>query len=363
MSKKYQIGIIGATMNGDFGLTASYLGLYEYITNYMKLSATIIPPGKNKKWQESTVSFFNEMCDCQKKVSLTRYHKYQSIIDTFVLGPGGLWEYTKFDMKASDFLSYLNFLNDETKRISYSTSFIEDYPTVLIGHPEKMGEYTDLLNKFSGLGVACETDKECLSEYHEINDSICVIDTIFLPKIMYWVNMVKNKNYNEEENIILYPLNKISRIETVNNVSEFTGIPNIKIATGHLFECQTLVDKSIVLDDLDYVNPPEKPMGFKTWLENIFNCKYLICADYYSLCFAIIFKKNFVIFEEPEDKRVEYLVKKLGVEGRLVKNYEDKKIVELFNTPIDYQSVYKRLISYRKESTIWLNKRLKNEVN
>ena len=358
-NKKYKVGIIGATMNGDYGLTAAYLGLYEHLTNNMKFKVTIIPPAKNKKWQETTVEFFNKKCDCQDKVALTSYHKYQNLIDTFILGPGGLWDYRNFDMKTTDYLSYLNFLNVEKKRISYSTSFLEDYPTVLIAHPEKMGEYTDLLNKFSGLGVACETDKDCLSEYHEINNATCVIDSVFLPKRQYWVDMVKNKKYNQEEKILLYPINKISRRETIDNVSKIMNIPNIKIATGHLFECQEMVNKSIVLDDLEYANPPENPMRFNKWLENIFNCKYLMCADYYSLCFAIIFKKNFIIFEEPEDKRIEYLVNQLGVEDRVVKNFDDEKIVELFNTPINYEDIYGRLINYRKFSIIWLNKNIR----
>lgn len=358
-NKKYDIGIIGATMNGDYGLTASYLGLYEFMSKYMKYKTTIIPPGKNVKWQEETVALFKEMCDCRNKIALTSYHEYQKIINIFLLGPGALWDYTKYSGKESDYLSYLNFLHNNTKRISYSTTFLEDYPTVLIGHPEKMDEYTNLLDKFSGLGVACDTDKECLKEYHECDASMCVIDPVFLPKIQFWGNMVKNKKYNQEEKILLYPINKISRRETIDNVSKIMNIPNIKIATGNLFECQEMVDKSIVLDDLEYANPPENPMGFNKWLENIFNCKYLMCADYYSLCFAIIFKKNFIIFEEPEDKRIEYIVKKFGLENRMVKNYEDEKIVELFNEPIEYENVYKKIIQYRKDSIIWMLKKIK----
>ena len=359
-NKKYDIGIIGATMNGDYGLTASYLGLYEFMSKYMKYKTTIIPPGKNMKWQEETVALFKEMCDCRNKIALTSYHEYQKIINIFLLGPGALWDYTKYSGKESDYLSYLNFLHNNTKRISYSTTFLEDYPTVLIGHPEKMDEYTNLLVKFSGLGVACDTDKECLKEYHECDASVCVIDPIFLPKIQFWGNMIKNKKYNREQNIVLYPLNNISRIETANNVSKHMNIPNKKIATGHLYDCQVLSDRTIVLDDLEYVNPPESPMAFKKWLESIFNCKYLMCADYYSLCFAIIFKKNFIIFDDVEDNRIGYLIKRLGIKDRVVKNYEDEKIKELFNTSINYNEIYKKLTEYRKESIIWLYKTINN---
>jgi hypothetical protein len=124
-----------------------------------------------------------------------------------------------------------------------------------------------------------------------------------------------------------------------------------------------MVDKSIVLDDVEYANPPENPMDFTTWLEKIYNCKYFLCADYYSLCFAIIFKKNFVVFEEPEDKRIEYLVKKLGVKNRMVKNYDEEKIIELFNTPINYNEVYEFLHEFRTFSIEWLNNGLKKNYH
>lgn len=358
-NKKYQVGIIGATMNGDYGLTASYLALYEYISKYMKLNTTIIPPAKNKKWQESTVAFFNDVCNCRGKIALINYPKYQSIIDTFILGPGELWDYTKYSGKEADCLSYLNFLNDKTKRISYSTTFLEDYPTVLIGHPEKMDEYTLSIGKFSGLGVACDTDKECLSEYYGIDNSICTIDPIFLPKRHFWHNMLKKHRHDKEGGIVLYPLNKISRRETADNVSKILNVDNTKIATGRIFDCQEMVDKSIVLDDVEYANPPENPMDFITWLEKIYDCKYLMCADYYSLCFALIFSKNFIIFEEPEDKRVEYFAKKMGVEDRMVKNYDVEKIIELFNTPIDYKKVFEKITQYRRQSIIWLIRNMK----
>lgn len=361
MSEKYQIGITGATMNGDFGLITSYLGLYKYI-ELLGYKVTIIPPGKNKRWQESSVKLFNNLCDCQKKIAVNNYHKYQNIIDLFLLGPGELWDYTKYIGKDADITSHLNFLDDNTKRMSYGTSFREDYPTLLIAHPEKLEEYSTLLKKMCGLGVACDSDREILKDYYECNKSFCVIDPVFLPQRQYWFNLIKNKNYSKDNNIVLYPLNKISRRETVDNVSKALNIENIKIATGCIFDCQEMVDKSIVLDDVEYANPPEKPMHFTKWLEKIYNCKYLLCADYYSLCFAIIFKKNFVVFEEPEDKRIEYLVKKLGVEDRVVKNFDDEKIVELLNTPINYENVYEKLINYRKISITWLNKKIKEKL-
>ena len=56
------------------------------------------------------------------------------------------------------------------------------------------------------------------------------------------------------------------------------------------------------------------------------------------------------------------VVKKLGVEDRVVKNFDDEKIVKLLNTPINYENVYEKLINYRGISIKWLNKKIKESL-
>ena len=361
MSKKYDIGIIGETIYDDYGLIASYLGLYEYIKK-IGYKVVIIPPAYKKNYCKTSLSLFQSLCECGKKFKMIDYSKNNENIHTYILGCGALWDYTEHFGVDADQISYLNFVSDDCKRISYGTTFKEEFPTLLINRPDKNDEYKTLLHKFDSISVAAKTDVEILKDYYDINNAITVIDSIFLPKRDYWKNFISNKKYNENDEIVLYPLNTVSRIETLNKTAAELKVDTCKIATGNPFNCQELMDKSIVLDNVEFANPPSNPMDFKKWLEKIYNCKYLMCADFYSLCFALIFSKNFIVFKNEEDKRIDYLIQKMGIQDRVVENYDNEKIVKLFKTPINHKKILEKIVEYRKESMIWLVNKLKNTM-
>lgn len=355
-NKKFQIGIIGDTMVDDYGLIGVYLGLVKHLKD-QGVRVTVIPSVDKKQSHINLKKIFNNFCNVQAKIPFRYYSLYKNNIEAFLIGCGPLWDYTQYAGIVSEIMGFGSFLSETDKKIAYSTTFKQDFPTTLIANPNLMGRQQLALKHFQGLGVASETDINILKDYYNCENAEYVIDPIFLPKREFWDSMVVNKKVNN--NIVLYPLTHISRNNTVDNISNKLNIPNIKIATGDILKYNDLLNKTIVLDSIKCINPVEHKLDFNEWLEKISNCSYLVCGDYYSTCFAIIFKKNFVVFEDEMDTRISCFLNKIGLQDRMVKNYDEEKIIELFNTPINYDKTYELIDEFRTFSIEWLNNNLK----
>lgn len=355
-NKKYKIGIIGETMQDDFGSIMEYLGLCEYIKN-SGVSYIVIPPAGKKDWCKTSVPLFTEKYNCSKKLPISQYNTYNNIVETYLLGPGSNWDIKKHSGINADYCSYILF-NDNCKMTSYGTSFILDYPSILISKLDKHLEYKQQLSKFNIISVSSQEDSNILKDFYEIDNCASVISSMFLPKRQFFLDFIKNKKQIKDNVLTIYPLNTISRRETALDVSNKLNCGLVKIATGNTAECKKLIDFSIVLDNIEISNPPENPMKFDKWLETIFNSKYIMCCDYYSLCICIMFMKNFVVFEDSDDTRISFLVNKLGLQDRMIKNYDTNKAVELFNSKIVWEPVYKRLRDFKEKSILKLNKML-----
>lgn len=352
---KYKIGLIGATMPDDYGLIMSHLGLCEFLkTNRVNFS--IIPPPYTKNYCKTSIPLFSSLYSISKKMSLASYNKYNKEFDTFLLGPGELWDWNFYTGYTADTCSYLKFVDDTKKIITYGPTFKLDYPTVLISRPDKHLEYKEQLKRFNNITVASQEDSYILNDFYDFKEVKPVIDAMFLPKRQFFLDFIKNKKRVYDNVLTIYPINKISRRETAIEIANRLKCKLVKIATGNMYDCQQLINYSIVLDDIEISNPPENPMKFEDWLETIFNSRYILCCDYYSICVSVMLMKNFVIFEESDDTRVKFIINKLGLQNRVIQNHDIDKAVELFNTEIDWKPIYYNLRNFRNESIINLNK-------
>lgn len=98
------------------------------------------------------------------------------------------------------------------------------------------------------------------------------------------------------------------------------------------------------------------------WITNIANARFVITDSFHTLAFSIIFKREFVII--PSSKlaklqgRMVSLLKELGLEYRIFSSIEDARKSNIWNIPIDYSEVDKKLNKLRSESMEYLEKSL-----
>lgn len=348
-----KIGIIGATMQDDYGLIMSHMGLCEFLKT-RGVNFSIIPSPYTKNYCKTSIPLFKKMYPISKKISLSSFTDYNKEFDTFLLGPGEVWDWNFYVTGCADMCSYLKFVDNTKKIITYGPTFKWDYPTVLISRPDKHLEYKKQLKRFNNITVTSQGDSDILNDFYDIKDVKPVIDAMFLPPRKFFLDFINYQPKQIKNTLTIYPINKISRNETADNCAKMLRCDIQKIATGNPYECQRLKDYSIVLDDITILNPPGQHLSIRDWLKQIIYSRYVMCCDYSSLCVAIRFMKNFIVFQDPDDTRIEFLINKLGLQERMIENHDHEKAIKLFKTKIDWISVYEKLKSFKKESIISL---------
>lgn len=94
------------------------------------------------------------------------------------------------------------------------------------------------------------------------------------------------------------------------------------------------------------------PLDF---LKEIANADYVVVSSFHGTVFSILFEKQFVaLLHKETGSRVKSLLTKLGLEDRIVDNYDDYKTRKF--TPIDYDRVRPILEQWRQESLEELKK-------
>ena len=143
-------------------------------------------------------------------------------------------------------------------------------------------------------------------------------------------------------------------------VKETTGLPQYIMPNPNVS-----VEESSRKLGLPMVDTP----SVEQWLCNIKNCEFFVGDSFHGLCFAIIFKRNFVIIVRKNLEsicRFETLLDICGLSERLIKldttveksKGAMEKIKELANKPIDYEAVSKKLQKHKDRSLQWLKNAL-----
>jgi hypothetical protein len=95
------------------------------------------------------------------------------------------------------------------------------------------------------------------------------------------------------------------------------------------------------------------------FLNLIKNAKYIFTNSFHATAFSILFHKNFfVVPPKKRSSRITHLIKKLGLDNRMVCNYEE--FIRMGHSKkINYYLVEKKLTKERKKSLEFL----KNAIN
>lgn len=103
------------------------------------------------------------------------------------------------------------------------------------------------------------------------------------------------------------------------------------------------------------------PISVPQWLRYIRDCEYLITDSFHGCVFSIIFNKPFICLgnERRGSARFYSLLGTFGLQNRLVTNHDKNTLLQLLNTPIDWervnsirQSEQKRAIAFLKENLL-----------
>lgn len=356
MKDVYDIGMPCVMYNDNIGSVLTYFALYRVLTD-MKYSVLPIerPLDATLEVSEDAIAFNKRWLpkDSQpvRYKTVDEMRKLNSKCKYFVVGSDQIFLESMCAKRKHFFM--LEWADDSKKRISYASSF---------GGPGARGseEYYDRLtknlNKFEYISCREDDGVNFANTSLKLNQEVeFVLDPVFLCDKKYYQELIEYTQIERKQEFIgayvIIPRASISSLIT-KTIKHFDNLPVEVIGSP---------EKAQAAPNFNY--QCKDPFPIENALELIHNSKYFVTDSFHGVCFAIIFKKDFLVIPRDFQDRFTTLLGRLGLEDRIVKNDHSNFSPELYN-PIDWDKVYSKLNEWVKYSKDKLtDELLKMQVN
>lgn len=330
---KWDICLTGLYTELNYGAELTCLALYEYLNslgytvfmNQPPLDANVRPNRFPPLFKENPYPIYDlseVFDDIEAMKELNAYVKY------FILGSDQMWN--RELMCDRGYVSYMEFVAPDKKQLSYSTSFGK---AVWEEDENCTANMQACLNRFSAISVREESGVSICKERFGLEAVQCM-DPVFLMNVDFYHELAEKSELPVTKNAVSSYI--FYNDKTYNGEIE-------KFAKKNNLTVNTISPISMFAED---------------WLKQIEYSKILITNSFHAICFAIIFKTDFIAVEFKWSTRVYELLKMLGLENRIVRNIEEINAKETLLSTIDYNSVYEILDEKVKNSKTWLKYKL-----
>lgn len=348
-SPKYDVGIFGWWFEDqwtNYGSTLTYYALMEYVSS-LGLSVCMITSPFHKR--ENASEFVKKHGYMMSPTySFADFAKHNENIDTFLIGSDQLWFYNCY--KSWGHSLFLDFVNDDKKKISYATSFGHRDPRI----PEsEIPKVKKLLERFDAISNREFDGVDIMAEKFGI-ESVQNVDPVFLCDIKNWKSIAEDaERKTEGDYIFTYMLDPNEEKATVlKHISKKLGLKIVSV-TDKQYQND---EKVKLLKDFGIIENATIPEQ----IYHLMNAKYVVTDSYHGLCFSLIFKKNFVAIVNAKrgTSRFDTIGKLFGIADRFV--FEPSEILtkdELFVRP-DYSKIEPKMKKEIERSKAWLNNQL-----
>lgn len=255
------------------------------------------------------------------------------LYDYFIIGSDQVWA---LENNGGDMAFFLDFVKDNRKKISYSSSFglaeIED---------KYKDQYAHYLNCFHSLAVR-ETIGQRIVKELTGREAELVVDPVFLLSKQQWEDIMPCRKLNERF--------VFSYTNTDRQISDFlsTGYP-MDGRKHYILSSHTrpgdFINKNV---RVKYCMPPQE------FLRVIYDAELVATASFHCLALSILFNKPFVVLlmgDKGKDERLVNLLTQLGLTNRI---WSPSMTVNDIEAPIDYDDVNRKLEQMRQTSIQYL---------
>lgn len=233
---------------------------------------------------------------------------------------------------------FLDFGNENLKRISYASSFgLNQWPNNLA----ITSDVKRALHRFEALSVRETTGVNILNETFGENSTLVVDPTMLFCEYNELTGLIPERN-----EVVCYKLNRTSDFYgNIGMVKRMTGIP------------VRLLNNAYPVRGLRYTYPP----SIEEWIQRIGGARYVITDSFHGTVFSILYKRDFVVItnNNGRDSRLHDLLKNLGLEERAfdsVKALQDNK---RWMQPVDYSQVMLKLNVLRENSWSYIKRNIR----
>jgi len=286
-----------------------------------------------RKYRKFSRFFSEKMKKTQREYSQKELKSTSDIesleIDTFVAESDVIW---KLSGKGSfDEVFFLQFPSAESKRkVAYAPS--------LSSRPFTQREeelFRKLVSDFSAISTRERQGAEYLAKMLKKEVNWMLDPTLLLDEYDY---LPITKLPQEKDYILLYNcmINDRLMVKEAETYAQRKGKKLIEISNWNINKL--LCHHQVVTD-----------AGIEEFLGYFKNASEVICNAFHGVCFSVIFKKPFYVFQrDNSDYRMKNITDELGLSTRFVPY--DNKHLPLVNDQIDFDEVYKTLSIHRQRS-------------
>lgn len=348
----YDVGIVGIPTVENFGGSLTYVGLYYTLREMGKTCFFVErpkfskhPPAKITKSYymtpfESSTVIYDDISD---KNSLRVLNDRTSC---FVVGSDQMFHHTLYN----NFSRYvtLDWVSDNKTKIAFAASFGHDTFT---GDELERAEMAYFMKKFDAFSVRESSGVDLAKNVFGI-DAVQVLDPVFLCSPEIYKKLAERAQFNKKKGYI----------------ASYILDPNVAKANILTTAKKILSKPFYVFSEMFYDNKSIKTkwnLDIETGkiedrLASILNSDILITDSFHGVCFAIVFRKNFIAIKNQGRgvARFESILNLCGLKDRLISDIDDISANPELFADIDYDKVYNKLEPEIIKSKKWLEGKL-----
>lgn len=286
--------------------------------------------------------------------SLARFHKFQSFLtknfnligdfrtyeelkaanlnlDAYITGSDQVWN--PVHIGGFDPAYYLDFAEEDSKRISYAASVGSDYI-----HPKYKEDMRKSLSGYTGVSIRESSIKDAVQELTDVPVKVVLDPTMLLVKDDY--EAIKVKSPIKEPYILVYMVEKNQQvISLANTISISLGMPVIQRRP---------------VRGLTNELPPFYTADTGEFLGLIEGASYVITNSFHGTVFSILYEKPFVSMLHSETgSRTVDLMTELGLQSHILYDLTDFKDFSMFKIE-DPKALRDQIEKLKKSSTEFL---------
>lgn len=268
----------------------------------------------------------------------------------FVVGSDQLFNAEIY--KLIDGFVKLDWVDDMHPKIAYATSFGVNQ---ILGGAKEEKEFRHCIRRFDSVSVR-ESWGEDLVKNHFGIIAKYVLDPVFLCGKDVWECLVAPfENETHSSGLFVYVLDPTE--EKGNFVKHCSSLLNLPLSVTS--------DRARDMDNIKKCWDIETlfPSSNEMWLSYLKNSDFVIADSFHALSFSLIFKKPFLLLKNTRrgNARAEDLLHLTNLAYRIVDEKTEKdELLNIINTPIDWEQVEAALESRKKESIMWIEKNIIN---
>ena len=250
---------------------------------------------------------------------------------------------------------------ENSTRIAFGSSFGNFFPAT----ENALNRHGMLLKKFKGISVKESDDVDIMNSIFGIVPEF-VVDPVFLCDKQNFIDAADKSAAKQVEKAERFIWSYVKNGD--KRKKEFLLRGNNILLEKYTCPLRNFIDINRFPESQKALDlEPAYHILVNDWLYYLINSEFVITDDYYGMCFALMFKKPFVVMVQkdmPDLARYVSLLEQLELEERMVFMTDDFRTKEyLFRKPVRYNKIGARLDMLCENSLKWLKDNMNTDIN